>query len=269
MKAIPLLIVSEDTAAACGWFNTNAFPGELRHLVDACRGRSALLRFFVRNMHREVGLDSCRFGEEYRKRGVDSGQLPAGARLVVVFDATGYLACLDGVFYALKSFLDVYAKLIARVIDRKKVSIKTFGKKKVGNSELSGGNLIHWLRSSSPKGFCNAQALAQVIEQHSRAWIHEAVGYRDRLTHDGRIRGLEHMRLDVGAAQVSFRPEDVKEPTMPDGVGVAAYAQRLLCNVDTFIRETLAFLPQVQRGLLAPGGEPLSAPLEPTAIGRT
>lgn len=269
MKAIALIIVSEDTTAACGWFNTNAFPGELRDLVDACRGRSALLRFFVRNMQREVGLDLRRFEEEYRKRGVESEQLPADAHLAVVFDATGYLACLDGVFYALKSFLDVYAQLIARVIDRK-VSIRAFGKKKVGRSELSGGNLIRWLRQSAPNCFPGAARLAGVIERHSRCWIHDAVGYRDKLTHHGRIRGLEHMRLDVDAAQISFRPEDVKEPTMPDGVEVAAYAQRLLCNVDSFITDTLALVPQVQRGLLAPGGEPLSAPLGPAAdVGRT
>lgn len=188
---------------------------------------------------------------------MESEQLPADARLVVVFDATGYLACLDGVFYALKSFLDVYAQLIARVIDRK-VSIRAFAKKKVGRSKLSGGNLIRWLRQSAPNYFPGAAKLAGVIERHSRCWIHDAVGYRDTLTHHGRVRGLEHMRLDVDAAQISFRPEDVKEPTMLDGVEVAAYAQRLLRNLDCFIKETLAVLPGVECSMLLLKGRPLS-----------
>lgn len=257
MKAIPLIIVSEDTAAACGWFNTNAFPGELRDLVDACRGRSALLRFFVRNMHREVELALQRFEVEYRRRGVESEQLPADARLVVVFDATGYLACLDGVLYALKSFLDVYAQLMARVIHGN-ASIGSFSKKKIGSTDLSGGSLIHWLRCSAPRACAEAGKLADVVESHSRHWITEAVTHRDTLTHHGSIKGLVHMQMGIGPQDRRFRVEEVKTPCMPDGTGLAQYAQRLLRNLDCFIKETLVLLPGVDCTKISQKGRPLS-----------
>jgi hypothetical protein len=258
MEPLRIVFMSPDATAASGWFNPNAFPEQARCLVDASGERAALVRYHARMIHHETEVDLRLFEQEYTNHRVESLRFKEGFDHVAMFTGAGYLASLYGVFFTLKAFLDVYAKLVTGLIEGKYASARGFSRARVGKDNLRGGALINRIRLCSPKHFTNAAKLADVVEKHSRRWIDKAVSYRDTLAHFGTINGVLDMQMRIDPRNKRFSRDTVKQPTMPDGTPVPVYARNLLSSLDVFVQETLALLPGVDPSKLSRKGQPLS-----------
>lgn len=166
-----------------------------------------------------------------------------GQPFIAQADGIAYTSALYSVLNTTKSFLDVYAMLMGKLIS-KNVSW-SFKRGKVGQDEISGGAIINWLIRSAPKDFKNSRQLADVIHRHSKAWITSVVGYRDTTSHYSEIKGFRHLHVPLLPNRPCFREEFVREPTMPDETPLRQYGAYLQTRLLNILQETLPLLPNI------------------------
>lgn len=232
-------------------FNGNAFPAGVREIVDACGSRLALLLLHTVAMPSALERDTAGFKEAIQRQREDmESAIRSRPDLtsVAVYDGLAHLAEMHSFLNALKSFLDVYSKLIGKLINPK--NDWSFGKAKVGGRELSGGRLINALRNSSKQA--SLESLADLTLAHSQAWITEAVKYRDQLSHRSDLDNMRRMQLPLhhSAPHVNF--DELSKPEMPNGQELERYVEGLLKNLVEYLRESIRMLPNVDCTLISP-----------------
>ena len=173
---------------------------------------------------------------------------------IIYYDGLEYLSCFHGILNTLKSFLDVYAKLVTKLISP--TQDMTFNRANVGGIQLSGGRLINWLKESAPKYYKENEQLSEIIVKHSKSWITGVVRYRDTLSHHGKIRGLNNMHVDTKDFLNGFREDCIKNPMMPEGTEVVQFCLDLLIKLEDFIKESLIILPNVKREFIRFDAQP-------------
>lgn len=234
------VIESGESWAAHKLFKPNAFPPSSRERVQVCHKRAALLLFYVNMVVGEVPRDREKFATKLKKDMADLVLKP-DVEYLAHYDGIGSLAGLYGALNVMKSLLDVYAGLIAGLIDPD--TSMTF--KSAAN--LSGGKLINWLRRSAPKTYANRLILSDLIQRHSEEWITAAVKHRDRIHHYGELKGMTLMRVELLHRTPPFELESIKPPLMPDGTPVTDYCKLIVDNVGRFLRESIVMLPNVDK----------------------
>lgn len=171
-------------------------------------------------------------------------------RLVVYSDGIEYLTALHSVLYSLKSFLDVYAKLICRLINSN-TNPTTFGAKNVDGKRISGGKFIKWIKGSSPSSYESKGKLIEVIYSHSNNWITEAVSYCNTLAHYSDIENMVDMRLSLENVKNYIDINLIEKPLLPSGEKLDSYLEKITDNLGLFLDETIPLLPDVEQKLVA------------------
>lgn len=250
-----IIYVSEDRWVTYGFFNGNAYPQHIRTICEASSERAAIFRFQVKNINDIIKKDRQAF---FKHLLTNKEDLMKGLKekpelnLLIYYDGLEYLTYLHAIFNSLKSFLDVYAQLIGKLISpTQKLSFK---RGIVEGNKLSGGRLINWLRASAQNDYKENKNLSEIILRNSKTWISEVVSYRDQLNHYGDIAGLNHMHVDPKDLSKYFKEEYIENPVMPDGTEVVLYCVGLLNKLGDFIAESLKLLPNIDLKLIRRGG---------------
>lgn len=250
---VSIVIVGPHKWSTFSAFNGNAFPDDLKSIVDSCATRLSLVSANVHALTYEVQTERVSFMNELNS---DRAQLSDGIasrpdlRFVAYADGAGYIAALYGLLSSARSFLDIYALLMGKLIGRH--LSWSFKRGRVDGKEVSGGTILNWLNRSAPKDLAHAGELAHVIRSHVEAWIGTMVDYRDTVSHYSEIRGLTHMHVALNNVPPLFIAETLDEPRMPDGMLIVEYGQFIKLSLRNFVSDTLSLLPNVKQDLIQP-----------------
>ncbi|MDP2857799.1 MAG: hypothetical protein Q8P50_07470 [Bacillota bacterium] len=257
---VQIVIVGPHRWRTFAVFNGNAFPSELCASVDACGSRLSLVFYHASLLPAALSRDAADFRENIESRRVD---LEAGLRkrpelsTVAVYDGIGFISEIHNVLNAVKSFLDLYAKLAGKLVNSR--NTWTFGTGNIDGKQLSGGRFINSLRSASKTGLY--ATLADLTLDHSRRWIDEAVTYRHQLSHRSDLDHMVPMHLPLSAVPPHVRFDDLVSPKMPNGTAVHAYVQNVEYELAKYVATSVRLLPNVDLSLISPEGVLRSPPV--------
>jgi hypothetical protein len=249
--AIRIVIVGPYRWKAFSVFNGNAYPPKLRSVVEACGSRLALLLLNTSDLRHALERDITDF-----KNAIES-QLPdletavkrrPDLSSVVIYDSMALLAEIHNCFNALKSFLDLYAQLIGKLVSPPFEG--SFGKANIDGQKVSGGRLVNALRNN---GQCSSsQRLADLTLRHSLAWITTAVKYRDQLSHLSDLDDMRPLQLALHPSAPHIDLGELVRPAMPNGQDLEDYFVGLLDNLAEYVCASVAMLHDVDLKLLSP-----------------
>ncbi|MBL8402182.1 hypothetical protein [Accumulibacter sp.] len=163
-------------------------------------------------------------------------------------DGLAYVSRLHSVLYEFKAFLDIFARLVVRLV-LPRPGPNGFNKGKVEGIELSGGRLMNWLAEQQVQALPHRDALVASLVAASHEWITEAVSLRDTLGHYRDVPGFSHMRISVPRGPKNLKQKDILPPEMPSGQDVTTYAVTLRDRLCNLVSETLPLLPGVTPNL--------------------
>lgn len=232
-------------------FNANAFPDATKTIVEACGSRLALVFHHTTSLATAIERDRTEFiGALERQRHDMEKALSSRPDLSCVarYDGLAYIAEMHSCFYALKSFLDLYAKLIGKLIHPN--NEWAFNKANIDGTKVAGGRFVKGLQSCSREAFANK--IATLTLEQSRAWITTAVAYRDQLSHRSDLDQMTHMQLPLSHEPPHFRLEEIIEPRMPNGQPAQQYFEALLELLSEYIRRSIVLVPNVDLNRIYP-----------------
>jgi len=226
-------------------FTRNAYPSDLHSIVDSCRIRLALVSVNAERLKSEVDISSALFLRELAKN--KNNYLMASKKsmhpVVVYSDDLPTQNTLFALLTTSRSFLDIYSKLMGKLISRD-VSW-SFKRAKVDGVEISGGAIINWLQRSAPKNLTTALSLRGVLLEHSNNWITNLTALRDSIVHHSEIIGAKPLSMPVGKDKNHITRADLILPQMPDGELLSLYGDRILLSTQELIMHTIPLLPNI------------------------
>jgi hypothetical protein len=248
---IPILLIGPENWRASHPFNPNAFPVDIRGLVFACMDCLSMFIFSVNQVEPNIEEDRKQFlGKLRTNKAFDGFRPDPNKPCVVIYHNAKFLVAFHLVLYSVKSFLDVYAQLVSKLIVPNS-TIGGFSKGTMDGKQIAGGRLMNWLTKDTPDTYTNASRLTRVIKEHVLLWIKDAVNWRDKLIHHGEIPNLRPMMVPLYREAHRVKADDVILPQMPNGVDIITYCRETRNNLFRFIRETLPLLPNVDFNLVS------------------
>lgn len=246
---IPILLIGPEYWEASHIFNPNAFPVHVRNLVFLCADCLSVFIFTVNQIEPNIKIDREQFLERLQtNKELNSFTPDPNKPCVVIYHNAKFLIALRLVLYSVKSFLDIYAQLVSKLIVPHS-TISGFKEGTVDGQKIKGGKLIKWLTESAPSTFTNASALASVIKNNSSLWIEDVVNWRNKLIHYGEIPNLRPMMVPL-QCELDKVKDHVILPQMPNTKDVATYCNETRNNLFRFIRETFILLPEINFDLV-------------------
>ncbi|GMV05701.1 MAG: hypothetical protein AMXMBFR53_19780 [Gemmatimonadota bacterium] len=210
----------------------------------------AVLAHSVELVCNEPGLDRSRLLKTIQAHPSFRGFRPKPEKpAVLVFHNLGFVSGVHAALIALKSMLDLYSRLITRLL----VPTSTlfgFNKTPFRGRKRPGGRLLNWIENSAPDSFDQGPVLVATLVEHLDLWLEEAVDQRDAIIHDGGIPGLVEAMVPLVGHPNELDEAAILLPTMPGGEAVTDYCQRLVHNARILISQTLPLLPEVDLSLL-------------------
>ncbi len=175
---IPIIVVDRHFAAASALFNPNGFPDRVKGQAALCGDRLAILAHSVDVVMREPTLDRSRWLREILENRAFDGFSPMPDKpAVLVLHNLGFVSGLYSALIASKSFLDLYARLIAGLLVPS-ATVFGFSRGTFRDRKMAGGKFLKWLDGSAPKSFGNCEQLLTTLSRHIDGWAEEAVAYR-------------------------------------------------------------------------------------------
>jgi len=235
-------------------FNQNAFNTELKKLISSCALRAGIMRHHVLTIQPYIESDRAELVQLIKDHWDNDFKLVLEKDTEdqwIELSSLSYLSAIDGVLMSLKSLLDVYANVISKSFIPSQ-NLKFNRGNIEGGDKLAGGKLIKWLQGSIPvKDEKTANILADIITKHSREWITDVVEFRDKIVHDGEIRGLIAAGTSLKIfAEHGFNPQLIRGPYILDNQDIYEYCINILKNTNTFLEETISILPNVNLKLI-------------------
>ena len=248
---ISVVMVDPHFWRAAALFNPNAFPENSRGDASRCGDRLAILAHSVEIVMNEPGLNRSRLLDQIRAEpAFKDFKASADKPAVLIFHNLHFVSGLYSALIALKSLLDLYARLVGRLIDPK-ATVFGFSSGQYKGQNLSGGKFLRWLEGSTPVAFQNRERLVSIFLCHIDRWLNQAVSYRDAVVHDGAIPNLREVMVPLDKELSGIAASDLSLPTMPDGTSVTGYCEQLVANTRALLAETLPLLPGIDIGKLA------------------
>jgi hypothetical protein len=248
---ISIFVVDRHFVEGTTLFNPNAFPGHVKAEALACGDRLAILAHSVGILMREPVLDRSRLVREIRENKAFEGYSPRPDKpSVLILHNLNFVVGLNSALVAMKSFLDLYARLVAKLLVPS-ANLFGFNKASFKGQRLAGGRLLNWIEDSAPQSFEHRDELVAVLSRHIDRWVGQAVEYRDAAVHHGAIPGITEAYVPLNKAIDQIDESDVVLPRMPDGEPVSTYGETLLRHVREIAAETLRLMPGVDLALLA------------------
>ena len=248
---ISIYMVDPHFGQASRLFNPNAFPVRVKADASLCGDRLAILTHSVEVVLNEPGLDRGRLLDQIKMEPSFAGFQPNPEKpAVLVFHNLSFLSGLYSTLIALKSLVDFYSRLIARLLVPT-ASVFGFSRGVYGNRQISGGKLLRWIEASAPKSFGNRDILVSALLAHIDQWVGKAVSYRDSVVHYGSIKGMTEVVAPLDREPHQLRQSDLVLPMMPDGIPVTDYCEYLVNSCRSLLSETLLLMPEIDFQLLS------------------
>ena len=235
---------------ASSLFNGNAFPRGVRADVNASGLRFAQVLFHTDNLFTALDNDIAVFRNliEERRSDIETGAASRPDLCIdIIYEGMAYLSEMQNTLNALKSFLDIYAKVIGSL--QQPMFRGSFSKARVDGKKISGGRLVNALRNSRQNTAANE--LASLISVHSSRWITLAVGYRDQLSHRSNLDDMRPLSLAVSQSSPHLDATQILSPAMPNGQDILQYFRELRDNLITFVVESMKLLPGIDKNLIS------------------
>ncbi len=247
---IQIWILGQEYFQASHIFNSNAFPGRVKGLVIPCMESLSIFSFSVNQVRPNLEREKGDFLRELRRNKAFDGYIPdPNNPSVFMYKNTRFPVVLYLVLSSMKSFLDVYAQLVSKLIDPN-AHIRGFNEAKVDGKSTKGGRLINWLTGSSPSTYTKSKELASVIKDNATSWMGEAINWRDNIGHDGEIPNLRPMMVPPQSKPREVEINHIILPQMPNERDVITYCEETRKNLYKFTRETFKLLPNIESSLV-------------------
>jgi hypothetical protein len=248
---ISVVMVDPHFWEASALFNPNAFPPHAKADASVCGDRLAILTHSVELVLREPGLNPSLMLQQLRENPAFSGfKPPPNKPSVIIFHNLNFLSGVYAALVSTKSLLDVYSRLIAKLLVPS-ASVFGFNSGRYDGRNLAGGKFLRWIERSAPKAFGKRDELVCALLRHVDDWIDHAVTYRDAIVHDGFIPGMCEAMIPFSDQVENLRQDDIMLPMMPNGQRVTDYCSALVRQVRSLTTETLTLLPSVDFKLLS------------------
>lgn len=246
-----IVVVDPHFWNASALFNPNAYPERTKQDATACGDRLGILKHSVELVRREPALNRALLLRQLRdNHAFGSFQPPVDKPTVIIFHNLSFLSGLFATLISVKSLLDLYARLIARLVVPS-ASVFGFSSGQFRGRNVSGGRFLSWLESSTPRDFARREALISVFLLNLDQWLEQTVAHRDSVVHDGTVPGLREAMVPFTTGVANLRESDIVLPAMPDGQSVTDYCSAILDCTRALIAETLLMLPEVNLRLLS------------------
>src|SRR5690242_8914270 len=119
---ISLVVCSPEMECATALLNANAFPERIASEVDYASRRFAVLLHNVADVARSVELQRDDFAVHLARNwspyrlAADAKFAKDGLDLIAFPDGLRYMSAINAVLYELKAFLDLYSRLVSRIV---------------------------------------------------------------------------------------------------------------------------------------------------------
>lgn len=236
---------------ATALMNTNSVPATVEKEFNAAARRLAIFLHHVKLLPSECDFARHEFYVHLNrnwKEYVAAVKQKSDLEYIAHADGLAYISRLHSILYELKAFLDIFARLIVRLVSTRP-GPNGFNRGKVDGIELSGGRLMNWLAEQQLQALPHRDALVASLVAASHEWITEAVSLRDTLGHYRDVPGFSHMRISVSHGPKNLKQMDIALPEMPSGEDVTAYATTLRDRLCNLVSEALPLLPGVTPNL--------------------
>ncbi len=250
MAPVQVIFVGQYRQTAQRVFNGNAYPAYARPVVDACASRYALLLLHALSTRRAIQYDISEFRRVMEAQRLDLETAVAkrpDLSVLAIYDGLPHMAQMHSALNALKSFLDLYAKLLGKLVTPS--NSWTFDKAVVDGEKVSGGRLVKAIRGTR---LASLQPLADLILANSRSWITEAVTYRDQLSHRSELDAMRRLQLPINPTPPHFDFGALSKPAMPNGQELDHYLESLVTGLATFVGRSVKLFPSVDLKLISP-----------------
>jgi hypothetical protein len=249
-----LIISSPPMVCATALLNANAFPQAAQLEAAWAARRFALFLHNTAALTGEIDKAAAAFLAHLKRNWspyVSAVRRRPELDCIAYSDGLQYLSCMHSGLYEFKAFLDLYTRLLGKLI-APDGSPPNFSRGKVDRVELSGGRVVNWISNLSTKTLPQKTALSDRIATASRDWITPAVTFRDTLGHFRDLPGLRHMSVSLTHGPTSIALSDISRPEMPNGRGLDEYASTLCTRLGEFVAATIRLAPLVNETLLEP-----------------
>ena len=250
---VSLVVCGRPMVCASAILNENAFPSTLELEATATTRRIAIFLYHVNALPLELVRSRQDFYTHLRRNWESYVTLKARSPVeyIAFADGLGYLACLHSILYELKACLDLFTRLVCRLVSPDP-GPHGFNKGRIEGHEVAGGRLINWLLGRSIEVLPNRDALVDLIHAASQQWITAAIDVRDTLGHYRDLPGFRHMRVSISNGPATISPNDILHPEMPNGDDLVAYALQHRDQLCGFLSDALRMLPNIKTELNEP-----------------
>jgi len=227
------------------YFNGNAYPDNVQTLVNACWRRFSLILTYHQNMSAQKKLDTNKF-LKWTNHNITKIRIgDKNLAYEISFESIAYISNFYMTLFMIKSFLDIWAKACATLIDPK-AKVNGFHKAKIDNESLAGGNLINWLQRCVPQAEINNN-LIKLVYDNVKFWVNNAVKYRDQILYHGEVKNIKPMRIIIKEKpKIKYLETDLIQASMPDNTSVLEYSHDIICKLNSFIIECIKLLPNIK-----------------------
>lgn len=232
------------------YFNANAYTENVKTLVSACFRRFSLVLENHRNMDIQYKQDMSNFLEWVNDEIIKIRPKDPEFLYEVSYESPYYISNLYIIFIMIKSFLDIWTRASAALIDSK-AKIYAFRKGEIDNEQLAGGTYINWLQNCVPQTR-NIKSLAKLVYDNVKSWINDVVKYRDQIIHHGEVKNIKPMRIIIKEKpKIKYRKSDLIQASMPDNTSVLEYCRNIIYKLNSFVIECIKLLPNIKHKYLS------------------
>jgi hypothetical protein len=245
---VSIIVCAPPMVCATAMLNANAVPPTAEAEVHAAAQRLAIFLHHVNTLPLELDIARKDFHVHLQRNWdgyVAAAKTRTDLEYIAFADGLGYLARLHAILYEFKAFLDLFGRLLCRLVSSQP-GPPGFNKGKVAGRDISGGRLINWLSGHSLDCLPNRDALIHGLSTASHEWITGAVEIRNTLGHFRDLPGFRHMRISVSRGPAKISPADILLPEMPDGRDLITYAMQLRSQLCQLASDTLPLVPGVK-----------------------
>jgi len=225
-------------------FNENAYPVHLEKEVGFCGKKLSMFLYACRKYQVDIISSRDELSKEIIKNWAELNALSAEKtdfNFVIAHDDLPHDSSFYLVFYELKSFLDVFAKLLCKMLNEK-VSPVAFKHGVVREKRYAGAGFPDWILKLRVANCRSKQELHDTIIRHSAKWITQAVDFRDTLCHHKEIDGYKPTYYLMPKHAASFDMDLFRLPEMPDGTRTPHYVTAIRECLGVFVDEMLSLM---------------------------
>ena len=250
---ISVIITTEPMRISTGLLNANAFPDSIEPEVRACINRLAYLLSAALRVDTAIltSIEEMMFNLDRNwSEFLHSARSRKDVELIVYWDGVQYMSALHSLLYEIKAFLDLYSRLIKKLVQNDGLP-PTFKSKNVDGKTRYGESFLRALRDTPVNRFENCDSVCTFIETNINEWIQKALERRDALAHFRDLADVQHLRINMSRINSDLSRELLQVPTIGGNLDLSSYTSEICAQLGVLIETVTPLLPEIKKGLLA------------------